>query len=224
MKICSYTWLVRMGPRISLWLTRHIQSSIGDTSNLCTHGVLKMVSSYPDREALAMDLACAALARAHDRAETYQPNPEGSASSSRTIAWLCKIALNIFRDFRRNPNRTGPLNVVEFDVNAEMYALEDFATLYCDDKPQLRTQTAYQLVARAFDTLDARTQRVLIETLVQRDRSPGRSYMLRGTSKLLAERLEMTTANLRRIRSKGVRTINDYLKQHKSIILETDHE
>ena len=150
---------------------------------------LKMVSSYPDSKTLAMDLTTAALAKAYDRAETYQPNPDGSTSGSRTIAWLCTIALNILRDFRRNPERPGPVNVVELDVYPEDYSSEDFAMLYCDDQPQLNTQAEYRLVAMAFDTLDTRTQRVLIETLVQRDRSPGRTYMLRGTSEQLAKRL-----------------------------------
>ena len=178
---------------------------------------LKMVSFYPDSETLAMDLTTAALSKAYDRAETYQPNPDGSTSGSRTIAWLCTIALNIFRDYCRNPERPGPINVVEFEVYPEDYASDDFAKLYCEGQPQLSTQAEYRLVAMAFDTLDTRTQIVLIETLVQRDRSPGRTYMLRGTSEQLAKRLGTTTANLRRIRKKGVCKINDYLDQHKQI-------
>ena len=117
---------------------------------------LKMVSSYPDPETLAKDLTTAAFTKAYDRAETYQPNPDGSTSDSRTIAWLCKIALNIFLDFRRNPKRPGPVNIVELDVYSEDYALEDFAMLYCEDQPQLNTQAEYRLVAMAFDTLDTR--------------------------------------------------------------------
>ena len=186
----------------------------------------KMVFSQPDPETLAADLASAALARAYEKAETYRSHPDGSASSSRTFSWLCKIALNIFRDFLRNPKRPGSLafNVIELDVNAEMYLPEEFAALYCDDKEQLSTQADYQLVAEVFDTLDARTQRVLVETLIQRDKSPGRTYMLRGSAELLANRLGTTPANLRRIRKNGIRKINEYINQHKHTSQETNHE
>ena len=185
---------------------------------------LKMVSSYSDSETLATDIASAALTKAYDRAETYQANPKGSDSVSPTFAWLCKIATNIFRDNLRNPDRPGPLNVIELDVGAEMYSPQDFAALYCDDQPQLNTQAEYKLVAQAFETLDARTQSVLIETLVQRSRSPGRTYMLRGTAELLANHLETTPENLRRIRRNGVIKINEYVGQHKRTMSETNRE
>ena len=185
---------------------------------------LKMVSSYPDSETLAEDIASAALAKAYDRAETYQANSNGSDSVSPTFAWLCKIATNIFRDYLRNPGRPGPLNVIELDVGAEMYSPQDFAALYCENQPQLNTQAEYKLVAQAFETLDARTQSVLIETLVQRSRSPGRTYMLRGTAELLANRLATTPENVRRIRRNGVSKINEYVGQHKRTISETNRE
>lgn len=185
---------------------------------------LRMVSSYPDPETMAMDLASAALARAYEKAEKYQTDPEDSLGAVRTFGWLCKIAENIFRDHIRNPERPGPLNVIDLDVNAEMYAPEDFASLFCEDQSPPRTLLDYQLVARAFDVLDARTKTVLIETLVHRGRSPGRTHMLRGTTTALAKRLETSTANLRLIRRKGLRQINAYVEQHKNELLETNHE
>ena len=176
---------------------------------------LRMVSSFPNPENLAQDLACAALARAYEKAETYQSNSEKSASTTRTISWLCKIALNIFRDHLRNPKRPGPLNVVDLNVYPEDYSSMDFAALYYQDKPHVKTQQEYYLVAKAFDALDERTQRVLIETLEMREKSPSGKYMLRGTAQQMAERLETTTFNLRRIRMKGTQYINNYVIQHK---------
>lgn len=176
---------------------------------------LRMVSSYPDSETMAEDLASAALTRAYDRAETYTVASESSTSTSRTIAWLSKIALNIYRDHLRNQLRPGPLNVIDLNVYPEDYSPINFAALYCHDKPQLNTQEEYRLVAEAFDTLDERIRRVLIETLEMREKSPSGRYMLRGTAKQLAERLGTTTFNLRRIRMRGIQYINNYVIQHK---------
>ena len=53
-----------------------------------------------------------------------------------------------------------------------------------------------------------------IETLVQRDRSRGRTYMLKGSAAVLADRLETTTANLRRIRMNGIKKINAHIEKN----------
>jgi hypothetical protein len=82
----------------------------------------------------------------------------------------------------------------------------------------------YQLVTEAFDALDERTQIVLIETLVQRRKSPGRTHMLRKTATALAERVGTSTDNVRRIRGQGMRQINAYIDKHKNNKAETDHE
>ena len=58
---------------------------------------LRMLRAYPDSESMAEVLTQATLARAYERAHQFQPNPDGAAGSSRTLAWLCKIALNSVR-------------------------------------------------------------------------------------------------------------------------------
>ena len=186
---------------------------------------LRMVSKYPDPETLAWDMTSAALARAYERAETYRPGPEGEAGASRTVAWLCKIALHLFLDYRKNPNRPGPLsNVVDLDVHAEQYSPEDFAALYLEDESQSYSRQHYQLVREAFEILDERTQIVLIETLLQRQRSPGRTYMLRKTAQALADRVGTSTDNVRRIRRLGLQQINAYVDKQKNKKAELDDE
>ena len=177
---------------------------------------LRMLRAYPDGESKAEDLAMVTMAKAYEKAHKYILEHNGGAGSSRTMAWLCKIAENMFRDHLRNPRRPGPLNVIELDVNAEQYAPEDFAALYLGGKTMFYSRHHYQLVAEAFDTLDDRTKTVLIETLVQRDRSRGRTYMLKGSAAVLANRLGTTTANLRHIRMKGIKKINAYIEKNKN--------
>lgn len=177
---------------------------------------LRMLSAYPDGESKAEDLAMVTMAKAYEKAHKYVADPNGGAGSSRTMAWLCKIAENMFRDHLRNPRRPGPLNVIELDVNTEQYAPEDFAAMHLGDDETFYSHHHYQLVAEAFDTLDDRTKTVLIETLVQRDRSRGRTYMLKGRAAVLADRLGTTTTNLRRIRMKGIKSINAYIKKNKT--------
>jgi RNA polymerase sigma factor (sigma-70 family) len=186
---------------------------------------LRMLHAYPDARTMAEELTQATLARAYEKAHQFRQDPDSGAGSSRTLAWLCKIALNLFRDHRRNPNRPGPLsNVVDLDVNAEQYSPEDFASLFLEDESVSYSRHHYQLVTEAFDALDERTQIVLIETLVQRRKSPGRTHMLRKTATALAERVGTSTDNVRRIRGQGMRQINAYIDKHKNNKAETDHE
>ena len=186
---------------------------------------VRMLSAYPDSETMAQQLAQVTLARAFERAHQFQPSPDGAAGSSRTLAWLCKIALNLLRDYTRNPDRPGPLsNVVDLDVNAEQYSPEDFAFLHLQDDSASHTPHHYQLVAEAFKALDDRTQIVLLETLLQRQRSPGRTYMLRKTAAALADRIGSSAENVRRIRMLGMKAINAYLEKHNNNKTETDDE
>ena len=175
----------------------------------------RMLQAYPDGEAKAQELAMTAMARAYEKADKYKPDPKGGSGSSRTRAWLCKIAEHMYRDHLRNPRRPGPLNVIELDVNAEQYSPEDFAAMYLEDETMSYSRYHYKLVAEGYDALDDRTKTVLIETLVQRDRSRGQTYMLKGSAAVLADRLGTTTANLRRIRMNGIKAINSYVDKKK---------
>ena len=182
----------------------------------------RMLRAHPGGDVLAEDLAAVTVAQAYDRAHTFRPDPEGKSGSSRTLAWLCKIAQNCFRDYLRNPRRPSPLNVVELDVNAEQYAPQDFAALHLEDESSSYSAHHHQLVAEAFDTLDDRTKIVLIETLVQKSRSRSKTYMLKGSAAELADRIGTTTANLRRIRMKGIQKINTHVEKNKKTETKND--
>ena len=186
---------------------------------------LRTVRAYPDSETLAHDLTSATLVRARDRSDQFRSDPDGNNRSSRTRAWLYRIALNLFRDHLRNPERPGPLsNVVDLNVNAEQYSPEDFAALFLGDESTSHSRHHHKRVAKAFDQLDDRTQIVLLETLLQRQKSPGRAYMLRSTAQRLADRMQTSTDNLRRIRRNGIRRINTYVNRHMNNDAETDSE
>ncbi len=187
---------------------------------------LRMVQSYPDSETLAQDLTNATLTRVYERADQFRSDPNGNETSSRTLAWLCRIARNLFRDHLRNPQRPGPIsNVIDLGVNTEPYSPEDFAALFLEEESTFHLRRHYRLVAKAFDQLDDRAQMVLVQTLLQRQKSPGRTYMFRGTARSLADLLQTTTDNIRRIRKNSIQQINEYVSKHKNNIdVETDSE
>lgn len=152
----------------------------------------------------ASELVALTMSRALSRAETYK----GPGSRGRTMAWLCTIARNAIRDAKRNPSRPSLVNAASKpELGAENYSVEDFAGLYHELKSPLTTQQHWAAVTAAFERLDERTQRVLLETLLQRTKSPAHSYMYRGTAAELAALLGVTTDNLRRIRCDGMKAI-----------------
>lgn len=168
---------------------------------------------YQQPDSFVEDLAIQTLHRAYMRASTYK----GPGSRGRTMAWLCKIAKNALIDAKRNPHRPSLLNTeTEAELGAEHYSPADFTTLYSQFESPLPTQQQWKLVTRAFEELDERTQRVLIETLLQRAKSPQRTYMYRGTAALLAETLGITVDNLRRIRLNGMKAVEAKLKSYQS--------
>lgn len=173
------------------------------------------------------DLVSATLVKAYDKADKYDPAKGNSKAKPEqcTLAWLCRIAENMLRDHRRNPNRpSNRLEPYELKLEADQYSGDDFAYLYNKHVHPLPTKQHYQLVDEAFEALDDRTQRVLLETFIQRARSPSGASMQRGSTKMLADHLETTTDNIRRIRRKGLIAINQHLENSMSLNQETGHE
>jgi RNA polymerase sigma factor (sigma-70 family) len=168
---------------------------------------------YRQPNSFAEDLVSLTLHRALKGANTYK----GPSTRGRTMAWLCRIARNALIDAHRNPNRPNLLNnATETDLGAENYSPEDFTNLYHEFESPLLSQEHWKLVTQAFEELDERTQRVLVETLVQRAKSPKHQYMYRGTAALLADRLGITVENLRRIRLNGMKALEAKLKSYQT--------
>lgn len=162
----------------------------------------------------AMDLASYTLAKAAERHHTFVDaavNPDDQAR--RTLAWLLQIARNMLIDSQRNPNRPGPITGAQDRVPIEDYSDEDLAALLCDGKSLARDRKTIQYVREALTRLDDRTRAVLAETVLQRQRSPGRSYMYRGSAEALAQRWGTTTINIRRVRRAGLRSIAAYVNE-----------
>lgn len=163
---------------------------------------------------LTDDLHVAVFRRAFDKADTYDgAGLNLEAQSRRTLAWLGKIARNLLLDHARNPERpSNPLASNELDLESELYSSQDFASLHLEqvDHPS-KTAEMIKVVAEAFDSLDQRTKSVLLETYIQRSRTPSGKAMRRGSGKLLAEKFGTSEENIRRIRHRGIQKINEYV-------------
>ena len=160
------------------------------------------------------DLFAVTLVKAIERAETFVAATDAAAQPARTLKWLARIARNLHIDRVRNPNRSGPLTGDQEAIPIEDYSTDEFAALYCDGHALPRDLATIRLVQTALMTLDERTRLVISHTVLQRQRSPGRSYVFRGEMRALAGRLGTTTVNLRRIRSLGVKAIAEYVRTH----------
>jgi len=160
------------------------------------------------------DLLAVTMVKAIERAETFKPTAVPASQAARTLKWLAQIAHNLHVDRLRNPHRSGPLTGDQEPIPIEDYSSEEFAALYCDGHAMPRDLATIQLAQAAILTLDDRTRRVIAHTLLQRQRSPGRSYVYRGQMRALADELGTTTVNLRRIRSDGVKAIAEYVRTH----------
>ena len=160
------------------------------------------------------ELFSATMVKAIDRAATFAPAPVAASQPHRTLNWLARDARHLHIDALRNPRRSGPLTGEQDAIPIEDYSTEEFAALYCDGHALPRDLATIRLVQDGLLTLDERTRRVIAHTVLQRQRSPGRSYVFRGEMKALADRLGTTTVNLRRIRSLGVKAIAEYVRTH----------
>ena len=184
---------------------RHAGALIGSCRRIC-----RTLAAGND---FALDLASCTLARAVERAGTFVDKVDGSDQSKRTLAWLQQIARNMLVDSQRNPLRPGPITGAQDQVPIEDYSDKEFAALLCDGKTLSRDLKTIGLVQRAFSTLDERTRAVLAQTVLQRQRSPGRSYMYRGAAEALAARWDTTTVNIRRIRRAGISSIAMFVRE-----------
>jgi len=93
---------------------------------------------------------------------------------------------------------------------------QEIAALLCDGKTLPQEFPTIHLVQRVLATLDARTRAVLVQTVLQRQRSPGHNYMARGSAAALAERWATTTVNIRRIRRAGLRALVTYVRENSA--------
>lgn len=162
------------------------------------------------------DLAQMTLAKAVQRADTFKDPPglTPSDQARHTQAWLGSITHNLLIDSIRNPNRPGPLAGATGELPAEDYSDAELAALLCDGHSLPRDNETIRLVREALPTLPLRTQAVLIQTVLQRKRSPHETYMYRGSAAALAAQLGTTPENVRRIRMMGLKALASYVQSH----------
>ncbi len=162
----------------------------------------------------AADLAAAAFSKAIQKGGTFVDLPDVKGPSNRTSAWLGKIAKNLLVDSLRNPFRPGLITGAQTEIPIEDYSDEEFAVLLCAAQDLPRTAVTIRLVQQAMQTVDERTRTVLVQTVLQAQRSPGRRYMYRGSAEALAQHFETTQENIRRIRRAGMRAIKEYVQRN----------
>lgn len=175
----------------------------------------KICRRMGEPDSFAEDLANVTMAKAVRSHHTFVEGEDVASRATRTQAWLSQIALNLLRDKARNPLRSGPLTGVQDEIPFDDYSAEDFAALYCDGDRLPRDGETIRLVQAALSTLDERTHRVVVHTILQRQRSPKRSYAYRGSAEAFAKRLGTTTVNVRRIFADGVRAIAAYVDRNR---------
>jgi RNA polymerase sigma factor (sigma-70 family) len=170
---------------------------------------------FGETDSFAEDLMIVTLAKAVASHSSFVDSEDAAQPARRTRAWLSKIAHNLMVDRLRNPNRPGPLTGVKEEIPLEDYSAEDFAALHCDGKRLPRDSETIRLAAEALDTLDERTRKVVVHTTLQRQRSPGRTYVYRGAAAAFAKSLGTTTVNVRRIYGLGVQAIATHVTKNR---------
>lgn len=164
---------------------------------------------YPTLGLSGDDLVNLTFLKAVDRAETYRAidNPNATIDECRryTIAWLFTIARNLLWD--RGRNTLAPLPFASVDPEPEALSSNDIAALVVASKPDLYSSANVRDIALAFEELPEQSQVVLLWTLDRRKFSPSGAYMRRGSVADLADRLETTDANVRKIRQRAFERI-----------------
>ncbi|MFK7777059.1 MAG: sigma-70 family RNA polymerase sigma factor [Gimesia sp.] len=174
---------------------------------------LKICNIYNQGNAIAADLASAAFTKAIDRAETYKPteNANDEKNIRRTRKWLGTIAQHLLIDGFRNPNRSVSASPVDFDIALDQFSTQDFVEWFIQQNDVRHSANISDVIGKAFEKLSNREQRVIIETIMQRDKSPSQNYVLRGASIKLANELGISPDSVRQIRKRALSKIKDAL-------------
>lgn len=165
----------------------------------------------------ASELVSLTLQRAIRKYHTFKETDGSLAASQRTRAWLARIAYNIAVDAKRNPKRPNSLMGATHLAAPDDYTDEDIAIFHCDRNKLPRDHQTVRAVLNALSKLDERTKAVLAYTALEARRSPGRAYMYRGSLASLAKRWNTSTANIRKIRRRGMHFIADIIKNYQRI-------
>lgn len=179
---------------------------------------LKVCNIYNQGSAIAEDLASATFAKAIDRAETYKPaeNENNEKNIRRTRKWLGTIAERLLIDGFRNPNRAVYASPIDFDIALDQFSTQDFVEWFIQQNDVRHFANIPDVIGKAFEELNSREQRIIIETVMQRDKSPSQNYVLRGTSTRLANELGIRPDSVRQIRKRALSKIRDALDSWRS--------
>jgi RNA polymerase sigma factor (sigma-70 family) len=145
--------------------------------------------------------------RAYKKAGTFRPaaaNHVGSeADSAQARAWLGTIAFNLLQDqFRQRPQ----LVLVDMDQAAN--------TPVKEEAPKGEPSKRLKLIREALRLLPEREREVLLVSYTFYE--PGRQLTIPEEDwQALADRWQTTAVNLRQIRSRAKKKIEDYIAEHE---------
>lgn len=178
---------------------------------------VKICNIYNQGNSIADDLACATFKKAIDRAETYTNivDSKDEKNFKRTRAWLGTIAKRILIDTFRNPKRAIYSSPIDFEISLEQFSTQDFVEWFIKQNDVRHSTEALSVIGNEFKKLDKREQRVIIETILQRDKSPSEKYVLRGASTRLANELGVSPDSIRQIRKRALSKIKNALDSWK---------
>ncbi|MGI8835653.1 MAG: RNA polymerase sigma factor [Pyrinomonadaceae bacterium] len=155
-------------------------------------------------EAGARDLVQDTFIRAFNKAATFNGDRiiDPDRLKRRTRAWLGRIALNIFRDMLRGRDGTREVPLDDNDIGAEPELVQSSPS----------TSANRLLLDEAIDSLSEREQIVLRTTFQYYQPGKQNQHLPHDVVEDLAKSLETTSDNVRQIRSRALRKINQHIK------------
>lgn len=154
----------------------------------------------------ARDLVQDTFIRAYKKASTF--NGDGITDPDRlqrrTRAWLGRIAQNIFRDMFRGREGIREVPLDENELGSEPEHVQSSSL----------TLANRQLLDEAIDSLSEREQIVLRTTFQYYQPGKQNQHLPHDVVEDLAKSLKTTSDNVRQIRSRALRKINQYIKSN----------
>ena len=181
---------------------------------------MNVCKSYKQGNSYAGDLASVTFFKAIERASTYKAGEtkNDSKGMNRTRAWLGQIAKNLLIDGFRNPQRAVTTTPLVNDIELDSFSTQDFVEWFFQQNDVRHSSSASEIIGSAFERLNLREQRVIIETILQRDKSPSGNYVFRGANKILSEEFGIHPDSIRQIRRRALKKIQEALDNWKEYL------
>lgn len=150
------------------------------------------------------DLVAVTFQQAWERAHQFEPqSADPKIQGRQVVTWLCRIAMNLFRNMLRKRSRLPLLQPLAED---ETWREKPESTVRLSPEESAAVEAALQ-------DLSDRDRTVLLQTLQWWDVEASRSRMPKGVAQALAKELGITTSNICQIRLRTFRKVESILKE-----------